>query len=391
MKLSINGIISWVRSHYDRVLALFAVAMLGFTLFFLLMQMGAIGQRTAQFEQWMQYLTPEHEHVEEVSDTLYEDVLDSLRHPTQLVVGEERTRWFFVPESRFSCTECGHPVPDGDDDCPFCGALVDPPPPDTLDHSGDGIPTWWKVQHGLDPYDAADAEEDWDGDGFTNLEEYLHDTDPNDPDSHPPLIDWLIVDEIQEHQIDLEFRSRVRTARGYRFGINYGLPDGTTRTEFVNIGDRVGGFTIQSYEEILETIETPSRRTVDRSELTVVSPRGDEIVLVLDDGESHVERTVHLRMGREAPQHTFSVRTDDTFTLDDIEYRVIEIDASNRHVILETVPTGESYTVTPEIRPTPVVRQMEADPLLEEADPLLEEPDALEVENADTELQSLFE
>ena len=375
MKLSINGVINWVKGHYDRVIAFVAVGLFLFTLVFLLLQSGDIRQRTLEFEHEMQTLRPAHEHLEALTDTVYTNTLAAIEHPAQLAIGDERTKWVFVPESRFSCAECGHPVPQDSEDCPYCGALVEPPEPDTLDHSGDGIPTWWKVKHGLDPYDAADAEEDWDGDGFTNLEEYLYDTDPNDPDSHPPLIDWLIVADIEETRFDLEFRSRVRTPTGDRFGVNYGLPDGTTRTEFVDVGDTVGDFRVVSYEEIVVREDTPRRRTVDRSELTVESLRGDKIVLVLNDSESHVERKAQLRMGREQPMHAFDVRVDDTFTLDGITYRVIEIDAANRDVILETVPDGESYTVTPEIRPTIVVRQMEEDPVAEEDTPYEDEPE----------------
>jgi len=39
---------------------------------------------------------------------------------------------------------------------------------------GDGMPTWWELQHGLDP-DARDDTFDFDNDGYTNLEEYLND------------------------------------------------------------------------------------------------------------------------------------------------------------------------------------------------------------------------
>lgn len=39
---------------------------------------------------------------------------------------------------------------------------------------GDGMPTYWEVQHGLDP-NARDDAGDFDSDGYTNLEEYLND------------------------------------------------------------------------------------------------------------------------------------------------------------------------------------------------------------------------
>jgi hypothetical protein len=45
------------------------------------------------------------------------------------------------------------------------------PPPDT---DQDGVPDDWESRHGMDPADAADANQDYDADGYTNIEEYLH-------------------------------------------------------------------------------------------------------------------------------------------------------------------------------------------------------------------------
>jgi pectate lyase len=49
-------------------------------------------------------------------------------------------------------------------------ASVEPP----LDSDGDGMPDAWETERGLDPGDPADAHSDRTGDGYTNLEEYLH-------------------------------------------------------------------------------------------------------------------------------------------------------------------------------------------------------------------------
>jgi len=46
------------------------------------------------------------------------------------------------------------------------------------DIDGDGLPNWWEVLHFGSPT-AANAHADPDGDGFTNLEEFLRGTDPN--------------------------------------------------------------------------------------------------------------------------------------------------------------------------------------------------------------------
>jgi hypothetical protein len=46
------------------------------------------------------------------------------------------------------------------------------------DSDGDGIPDEWERSHSLDPYSAADANGDVDGDGQTNLSEWTAGTDP---------------------------------------------------------------------------------------------------------------------------------------------------------------------------------------------------------------------
>jgi pectate lyase len=42
------------------------------------------------------------------------------------------------------------------------------------DTDQDGMPDTWEIQHGLDPNNPADRNDDFDGDGYTNLEEYLN-------------------------------------------------------------------------------------------------------------------------------------------------------------------------------------------------------------------------
>ena len=54
------------------------------------------------------------------------------------------------------------------------------PPADT-DH--DAMPDSWEKRHGFNPNDASDGPKDRDGDGYTNVEEFLNETDPTKPDS----------------------------------------------------------------------------------------------------------------------------------------------------------------------------------------------------------------
>ena len=46
------------------------------------------------------------------------------------------------------------------------------------DSDDDGMPDVWERRYGLNPLDPADSKLDKDGDGYTNLEEYLNGTNP---------------------------------------------------------------------------------------------------------------------------------------------------------------------------------------------------------------------
>ncbi|MDP1739381.1 MAG: pectate lyase, partial [Caulobacter sp.] len=46
--------------------------------------------------------------------------------------------------------------------------------PAWIDSDGDGMPDDWERAHGLDPRDGLDGVKDRDGDGFTNLEDWLN-------------------------------------------------------------------------------------------------------------------------------------------------------------------------------------------------------------------------
>lgn len=67
---------------------------------------------------------------------------------------------------------------------------------DDTDSDADGLPDWYEISYGLDPNNAADADFDLDGDGISNINEFLTGSDPSvsgsdsvvpppDPDAGP--------------------------------------------------------------------------------------------------------------------------------------------------------------------------------------------------------------
>ena len=53
-------------------------------------------------------------------------------------------------------------------------ALIETGPEPPADADRDGIADEWETSHGLDPADATDNVADRDGDGYTNIEEYIN-------------------------------------------------------------------------------------------------------------------------------------------------------------------------------------------------------------------------
>ena len=67
------------------------------------------------------------------------------------------------------------------------------------------MPDAWELAHGLNPNDPSDAAGDLDGDGKTNLEEYLAGTDPTDPLSRF----WLEPVSFEAGALHLRFPAEV--------------------------------------------------------------------------------------------------------------------------------------------------------------------------------------
>jgi len=76
-------------------------------------------------------------------------------------------------------------------------------PSDGNDSDNDGIPDDWETAHGLDPLADADAHEDIDRDGLSNLAEYYAGTDPQDAAS----VFQLLAKRLANRRIELNFNA----------------------------------------------------------------------------------------------------------------------------------------------------------------------------------------
>lgn len=340
--MSFRNIGAWFGAYYDKLITVGVLVALVASLLYLAIRVGMIPIMQKSFDRDIEENVPEHPHAQAVDESVFGEVRDRLASPHQT------GGWahpLSVPETRVWCVDCRRPIPVDAEECPFCSALQpeDPEQRRDFDGDGDGMPDWWEIKYGLNPFDPGDAHLDMDGDGFTNLEEFLAGTDPTDPDSHPPYATALRLERIDAEPFLLRFRSVVTMPDGsLRFGLNLG---GDVRTYFSTLGESVEGFELASYEPRTEMRVLPGStrpRSVDTSVLTLV--RGDQrIELTRDEQVPYMEYAVHLWFRLD--DERLSVKALEPFALRGREYQVIEIDSEGQSVLLERLHDGERFEI----------------------------------------------
>jgi len=99
-----------------------------------------------------------------------------------LPVRDVITTWISESVRNNTGDYCGTPA-----DWPHGGYATYPAAEPDPDADLDGMPDWWEKKYGLDPNNAADNAGDKNKDGYTNIEEYINDTDPTEYiDYHKP-------------------------------------------------------------------------------------------------------------------------------------------------------------------------------------------------------------
>src|ERR1043166_3363769 len=214
---------TWIRANYDRALVFAASA-------FLLVSILVIGKNAWHFSDNLSLPTaPAPRTAAPLPKAVaMEQALEKLKQPGQWTFTGRSG--LFVPEKHFI----------GANGLPATLESTEVHPP---------VPNEWLEQFGLPIEDADVLEQDPDGDGFSNFDEWQGHTNPSDKNSHPDYLTKLKVKSIREEPFRLLFSAWVDTRDGVTFQIN--TIDFTQPTQFLKVGDIIGGtrFKIAKFAE----------------------------------------------------------------------------------------------------------------------------------------------
>ena len=200
----------------------------------------------------------------------------------------------------------------------------------------------WLIEHDLD-YTAKDIKhKDSDGDGFSNLEEFLAGTAPTNKDSKPAAYNKLKLVGFKSLPFRIIFKAANES--GKEFQINFLELKGSSYTQYKKLGDVIDGapYKIVNYEE--KKFEDTRGIPVDQSALTIQNiNNGNQIVLIKDtqtDDPSSEGTFLNQISGS-----TFVKKKGETFILepDQIEFKILDITPSSAQI--QESRSGKTYQI----------------------------------------------
>ena len=194
------------------------------------------------------------------------------------------------------------------------------------------VPNDWFEKFGLPVQDADVLEQDQDGDGFTNLDEWQGGTDPTSKDSHPDYLTKLHLVSATEEPFRFLFASWV----GDTFALN--TIDQSEPTQFLKVGDviRDTDFKIVKFTEKHERNQYGTN--VDISELLLKHQDTHAQVTLVKEKIATSPQSVATFVYSWAGRREFEVRKDQEFSLkpvEEINYKLVDVQP-NKAVIVNT-------------------------------------------------------
>lgn len=336
--MDVRNIISGIKIVYDKVILVVALLVLLCSIILLIFLTDHEKRALRQAAQDPVGL--QQKKVKPLDLGFLETAIESAVEPRQL---DAWTNRLMVAELRVACVKCGRPIPVEADKCPFrnCGA-AQPARVDvrTRDSDLDGLPDAWEKQFGLNPQ-IDDAQKDSDQDGFTNLEEYRGQTNPNDPAAHPPLAAKLRLLKAARVTLSLSFQGVQRiTAQEKRYSVR---DRRTGQDHYLKIGDKVDGYIVAAFEEKFRDVRKPGLPKPVKEDISILTLKKDqkEIQLVIGQRAGQGDWQATLVFTVDNSRHL--IKIGDELSLKNERYKVVDIKTDA--VILADISTGQETTV----------------------------------------------
>ena len=201
----------------------------------------------------------------------------------------------------------------------------------------------WIIDNHLDILDSDILSEDPDHDGFTNQDEFLAGTDPNDKNSHPAFVTRLRLAQWKKERFRLKFEAYDEGANSYQIN----PIDLRGKSEFRKMGEQIKGssFKLSKFEKKMVPNPKTGAQT-DVSELTVQNTETDELI-VLPKG-AVVDSPDSWAVFRYLWDNTdLTVKRNQKFTLrpeTSVEYKLIDI-RDNEAVIRDLKNSGPEIKI----------------------------------------------
>lgn len=295
----------WLRTYYDRALLIIAALILFFSAV-------SIWRRAASFAGYFplsQAAPAQNGAAPPGKAGELQLAMEKLHHPSQWTFGGRSG--LFVPEKHFIGTN-GLPAT-------LQTTMVHPP-----------VPNEWLEQFGLPIQDGDVLEQDPDGDGFTNMDEWVGHTNPTDSKSHPDYLTKLKLKSYAQEPFRLVFSSWV----GDTFAIN--ATDRKQPTQFLKIGDAVAGtqFKIVKFDEKYQRNQYGT--DVDVSELTLQHQETGEQLKLAKEKVAVSPEPVATFVYSWGGRREFEVRKDQEFSLkpeEQIRYKLLDVQPTKAVIV----------------------------------------------------------
>lgn len=312
---------NFFKDHYDWLVALVGLALLAGAGYLFATSLENTPEAASEKCKAELPKVPANKDVPQADLSKLTAIAEGLMKPTLLGEVKDDAGSFLASEHRVFCKspddpKCRRPIPFKSEVCTWCKGKQPSEKPEEAERRGtdldnDGMTDAWEKRYGLNPDDRADADQDADGDLFTNLEEFNAKTNPKDPEDHPDYLDDLtIASALDTKTLPFFFSSYYQIRAGHR--VTFEVTDG----KYDSKTDAIEG------EEILWTLK--------KSKTSKKEPSGWRLVKV-------VKKTKKVKRQGSAQE--------------------FEVDDSS--VVLQRISDKREFTVPKNVKAFPIEEQLD--------------------------------